>query len=256
MTEDDMVTIAENATFNRKALLGDDVEEISKLERPGDNYIKAGYLIWLAMRASNFHQDNTPMVGDNDRPGRTVTGMGPAQAIRLLWPNISNAEMDRSRLAITRHLKVFNNAVCLEQGRQHTLAKWWVSDVWQEPVFTPRRGAGMARPKPYKPRAKKTKPDMTASVDKFIEESNASPAEAAPTDTTESEPYTVIEKDQSGVTVYDLSQWLDSELLALSSKIQDMLHHHLAALDSQVTALMAENKELRSKLEAIKKAIS
>lgn len=154
-----MVKIIDNATFNRTSLLGELADDAYALNKPGDDYVKATRLVWLAMKNQALSQDGTRMTGDNGRDGIIVTGMGPIQALNLIWPGMDKAEMMRSRTAVVSHLKRGDNAVCIRQGKSHTLAEWWIAIEWQEPQISGRAAAlSKARPKR---RVKRPTPKVT-----------------------------------------------------------------------------------------------
>lgn len=268
--EEDMVLILESAKFDRKALLGDDADEAARLERPGNDYQKAAYLIWLSM-VKAARRDGIHMVGNNDRSGWAVEGIGPSQVLDLLWPTLVRGEKDRARTATVRYLKDFNNALVIEQGRLHSLPKWWVAEEWETPVMK-RKDYGKARvngeavkrtPKPPASNGRyRTSDDVAAQVDEFISENNAGPTvpfipplvEPAPADTLAA-PVTVTEDEvpadipliDDGDTQSELD-WLTDQLNALAVTIlQRFYRRH--------DDLVNENAELRDKLDTIRKAM-
>src|SRR6266581_2163752 len=93
-----LVKIMDNARFNRGALLnGYDARE-DVPERPGLDYVKAAELVWFAMYQQAMRSDNPSDIEleNEGKTGRVVTGLGPYQAIRLLWPELTPAEFTRA----------------------------------------------------------------------------------------------------------------------------------------------------------------
>lgn len=140
-----MARIFEQAQFNRKSLLynyadffqGNEME-VKVPDFPGDDYIKASKLVWVAMRSLALDQDNSAMHGNNDRPGFLLRNATMADTVRLLWPTMHDHLMPRVMQAIGTLLKRSDNAMNL--GRSETSLKkrgaefdWWVAAEWQDP---------------------------------------------------------------------------------------------------------------------------
>lgn len=179
-----MPTLSQVAKFNRTLLPDDLVNNpaVRELTHPGDNYILSSEMVWAVLHAESLRQDRELWSGDYGHLGRTVVGMGVKQGIDLLWPDLSDTENRRALLAIRRHLKTSNNAVCLQQAKGSlrgkvpaTLAEWWVSDTWNPDTTNPSRSKGRTPRKVKK--AKKTEPRaMNFLESQMFQEAKASVA--------------------------------------------------------------------------------
>src|SRR6266566_3778356 len=127
-----MVRLGEIARFDKNSIIGEmvDLEEVKQLHYPGENYYVAAKLAWLAMRNTAVRVGAEPMLGDDNRPGYLLKGMGIMQAIELLWPTLSTQSKARTRVAIHRYFIRGNNAICLKQGKWRITPEWWVADEW------------------------------------------------------------------------------------------------------------------------------
>jgi len=208
----------ENARFDAQSLFGDSAILAQRLKHPADDYAAASQVVWGVMRSK---ATGDPWTGNSGRVGVSVIGTGPAQALSLLWPELSDTELHRARATITRHLQESGNALCLQQGRLRTKPEWWVSEDWT-PIIKVN-----ARRKPLrvvgKPR-KKREPKEIKAVPVAVEAAPVA-VKAAPI---------AVESNTDTATMAIQSV----ELLASENK-----------------RLRDENTELRARLERISTAI-
>jgi hypothetical protein len=114
--------------FDRDAVPGD----------PTQDYVAATEAVWHALlnaAVTSKYADDGPAEHEG-RPGYLVTGVGPRDIIRTLWPRLvseSPASARRFMNAARTHLVRSGNAACLRQERKHATGQWWVAAEWVAP---------------------------------------------------------------------------------------------------------------------------
>jgi len=234
----------EHARFNRSALLRewapDDVPE-----RPGLDYVRATKIVWSSMQAQAERSDkpgDVPMVNDG-RSGRIVTGLGPNQAIRLVWPELTVAEFQRAANAVRVILRKTCNAICMEPGRRQSLGVWWVADDWIAP-----EGEGYPR---------KEKPSMFGKTNPKRKDKGKGhkekPVDAdAVKEETPPQPGLIDQFKQGGFTITTTPP---SDIAELSRQITELIMEHHKSLIEERDQLQAENDDLRARLAKIQEAM-
>jgi|SRR5438067_729272 len=249
-----MVAIIENARFNRNSLLGDLADLIRDFPYPGDNYPKAVKIVWHAMRNEAIRQNHPHMVGDDDRPGYQLIGMGPSQALDLLWNTLPVKTKARVRQRIAVALRESNNAKCIEQGRNGSLAQWWVADQWEE--------LKMARPELSRERkSRKPQPDYVGQKsDKAAQQwlsqwdENGSAVEPAAPELSAPERLGTNEPDETWAegepaAPVKASPKVDAWPVMFEREPHAALEQTFANLRLQITELCDENIRLRAELD-------
>jgi len=236
----------EHARFNRSALLRewapDDVPE-----RPGLDYVTATKIVWSSMQAQGERSDkpgDVPMMNDG-RSGRIVTGLGPNQAIRLMWPELTVAEFQRAANAVRVILRKTCNAICMEPGRRQSLGVWWVADDWIAP-----EGEGYPR---------KEKPSMFGKTNPKRKDKGRKekPVDAVKEET----PQPLIEQFKiGGFTVEEGPAPEFATEIALPETYPQLLAYVAAGIRhyhqvSGADKLQAENDDLRARLAKIQEAM-
>lgn len=241
-----MVKFSDAARFNHRSLLGGmDISEIP--DYPVDDYPYAARLVWTAMHNSALRsdrEDDGALVGDRDRPGHVLTGMGPAQAVRLLWPHLAKNQEQATYQAIRKVLIAESgNIQCLVQGRYNTDSKWWISDEWIEPT------AVKAPRKPRKP--KKAAKPLDSTADTLIKrEAKESVALDKGEGQTQSLPEPKIPLPEELNTGTELGP-VTSSVHAITYIIEKLTRE----LQDENRALRDENKLLRERITRIEDAL-
>lgn len=141
-----MVSIAESANFHSKSLLTPHLvgnPRVADMTHPGVNYPLAAEMVWSAIHATALQQNGLELENEG-KQGRVSTGVGPAQAVPLLWPNLTDREIHRYQQTITRYLNKYNNARCIKPGRgalrnvHATPGEHWVADEFTRIPPQPR----------------------------------------------------------------------------------------------------------------------
>jgi hypothetical protein len=222
-----MVKIIDNAKFNKAALLGELAHDAYELSRPGDDYVKATHLVWNAMRNQAVQTGSENLTGDKGRKGYALVGMGPSQALQLIWPGMEKLELARVRTAVVMHLKASNNALCIKQGRGWSLAEWWIANEWQE-INLSSRSHNTYKPRKVKPK----KAELPTKVE---------PKKLADT----------LEPDDPTDDVVDAPTSVDHFEPAITADDLDKAFETIRRAFAMLGNLQDENKHLRDRLDRI-----
>jgi hypothetical protein len=266
-----MVKISESATFNRNTLLrlkadadvNESLDLAMKLDFPGENYALAAYAVWFAMRAQAVRTACDHMDGDDNRDGYILSGMSVPQVIELLWPDMRQADMSRTKQGILSVLKKFSNAVTLERNGFGFL--WWVADEWRGELKVPNRRA-IQPPSQYKGRGSTRVPEPAPKSVDDVSEPDVTLMEQtfAKTECLNG----TIEVDQAsklaiGVSPYrgelPMAKWeydlLHSPEALLSTRVLEWATE-VASMERKISELQRENDDLRTRLASIANAIA
>lgn len=143
-----MTKLSDNARFNRDSLLGawhdgtNDpmLKDAMAMEYPGENYLLASYAVWVAMKNTAIRDGAEKMDGDGNRPGYVLKNVRYADIIILLWSTLPKSFISRTRIAISKYLRISGNILSLA-GKQTfgRDAEWWIAEEWTAFDKKPRR---------------------------------------------------------------------------------------------------------------------